>query len=105
MYDRYYFDFIIDARRSNISLNRSFLRFGYLFISKPKVNFFLYAPEKEILSRKQELSESDIRTMTDDYLHLFLNLSGSYKNQEYVTINNTDIKRTIDTVMKHIIAA
>ena len=105
LYDRYYFDFIIDARRSNISLNRSFLRFGYFFISKPKVNFFLYAPEKEILSRKQELSESDIRTMTDDYLHLFLNLSGSYKNQEYVTINNTDIKRTIDTVMKHIIAA
>lgn len=105
LYDRYYFDFIIDARRSNISLNRSFLRFGYLFISKPRVNFFLYAPEKEILLRKQELSEHDIRTMTDDYLHLFLDFSGSYKNQAYVTINNTDIKRTIDTVMKHIISA
>ena len=61
--------------------------------------------EKEILLRKQELSEHDIRTMTDDYLHLFLDFSGSYKNQAYVTINNTDIKRTIDTVMKHIISA
>ena len=103
LYDRYYFDFIVDGRRSNISISPSFIRLGYRFISKPKLNFFLYAPANEILSRKQELSASDIRTMTDEYLHLFLDFSGAYKNQEYVAINNIDIDSTIETVTKQII--
>ena len=103
LYDRYYFDFIVDGKRSNISMNRAFLRFGYNFISKPRLNFFLYAPENEILSRKQELSAADIRTMTDDYLDLFQDFSGSYRNQEYVAINNIDINATIEAVTKQII--
>ena len=103
LYDRYYFDFIIDSRRSNISLNPSLLRLGYFFVVKPRVNFFLYAPEEEILSRKQELSEVDIRTMTNEYQQLFKEFSGKYKEQEYLSINNTNLTNTIDSVMKHII--
>lgn len=105
LYDRYYFDFIVDSQRSNISINRAIMRLGYRFISKPRLNFFLYAPEAEILSRKQELSEADIRTMTNDYMHLFLDFSSHYKHQEYIAINNTDMARTIETVTKQIIYA
>ena len=103
LYDRYYFDFIIDPRRSNISLKPSFLRLGYSFVVKPEVNFFLYAPAQEILSRKQELSEEDIRTMTSDYQKLFKDLSGKYKEQAYLSINNTNLNTTIESVMKQII--
>ena len=105
LYDRYYFDFIVDGKRSNISLHPSLIRLGYVFVSKPEVNFFLYAPENEILKRKQELNAADIRTMTDDYMHLFVDLSGKYKRQRYVTLNNEDLDKTMSTVMKYIISA
>lgn len=38
LYDRYYFDFIIDPKRSNIALPRRFTRWLYCFIMKPQVN-------------------------------------------------------------------
>jgi thymidylate kinase len=105
LYDRYYFDFIVDGRRSNINLSSSLVRKGYLLVSKPEVNIFLYASPEEILQRKQELNETDIRTMTSDYRDLFESLSEKYKKQQYLALDNKDLDATMRTVMKHIISA
>ena len=43
LYDRYYFDFINDGRRSNINLPARFTQALYAFDNKPKLNLFLYA--------------------------------------------------------------
>lgn len=105
LYDRYYFDFIIDSKRSNIKLPKSILKFGYFFVIKPEVNIFLYASPDIILSRKQEMSEKDITTLTSDYKELFDDFSKSYKKQQYISINNTNIEQTLDHVMKQCVLA
>lgn len=105
LYDRYYFDFIVDGRRSNINLKPGIVKKGYFLVSKPEVNVFLYAAPGEILKRKQELNEADIRTMTSDYRSLFENFSGKYPKQQYISLDNKDLNTTIETVMKHIISA
>lgn len=105
LYDRYYFDFIIDSKRSNIVLPKSFLRLFYYFLFKPNVNVFLYAAPEIILSRKRELSSNEIRNLTADYKELFEGFSKSGSKQQYMVINNTDLNHTLDLVMKECISA
>jgi thymidylate kinase len=105
IYDRYYFDFIIDAKRSNIVLPKPILRGFYYFLFKPAVNVFLFAPEEIILERKNELSKEDIIHLTNDYRLLFDEYTKSYKKQSYLTINNTRLENTLDLVIDKCIAA
>ena len=102
LYDRYYFDFINDSRRSNIRLSPSFTRWFYRFLLKPDLNFFLYAPAEEILRRKQELDADTIRELTDRYIHLFTDLAGRYTHSKYIPIDNRHIEDTITTIVEHV---
>ena len=101
LYDRYYFDFINDSLRSNIILPKWMLKSGYSFLLKPDLNFFLYADALTILSRKKELSESTINTLTQDYLSLFKKLGRSNTNQ-YQAIENICLDQTIGLISSHI---
>lgn len=97
IYDRYYFDFINDARRTNITLNKNFIKFFYRFVFKPELNVFLYAPAEIILKRKQEIDEKSINKLSVDYLNLFSNLSKNNK-QVYLSIENIDKSKTINKI-------
>ena len=97
IYDRYYFDFINDARRTNIDLNSNFIKFFYKFVFKPDMNIFLYAPPEVILSRKQEMDEASIVELTENYIKLFDDLGKGNKNQ-YVSIENIDKEVTMKMV-------
>ena len=99
LYDRYYFDFINDSRRSNINLPTWVTSLGYKLIMKPHVNFFLYADAETILSRKQELDEETIMSLTTKYLDLFEKLNSKDKAKAYVPINNIDLTTTVSTIM------
>lgn len=71
IFDRYYSDIIVDAKRSSIYLNYKFLYgFGKLFIPSLDYNILLTASTDTILTRKKELDEEGIRTINDkiDYL-------------------------------------
>ncbi len=103
LYDRYYFDFIIDARRSNIVLPRRFLRWCYSFIFKPQVNVFLFAPVEVIRERKNELSAMDIKTLSTEYHSLFSDLGRRKSTAKYLIINNTNIEHTISQVTQQCI--
>ena len=105
LYDRYYFDFIIDAKRSNIVLPKPFMKWCYNFVFKPQVNVFLFAPVDVIRSRKNELSESDINSLTSEYKELFEELGKSGSRQHYLVINNTDLNKTLHIVMKECLSA
>ena len=102
VYDRYYFDFINDSRRSNIDLPKPFTSWLYRLLVKPEINFFLYAPAETILKRKQEMDEASIKTLTADYLDLFESLSGRYKRSSYISISNIEMTETLSTVFEKI---
>lgn len=97
LYDRYYFDFINDSLRSNITLPKWILKSGYNLLIKPDLNFFLYADANTILSRKKELNESTINTLTGDYLGLFKKL-GRGKIDQYQAIENIHLEHTINHI-------
>jgi thymidylate kinase len=105
LYDRYYFDFIIDSRRSNIVLPKGFMKWCYHFIFKPQVNVFLFASPEIIRSRKQELSQEDITSLTTEYTQLFNELGNSGSKQQYLVINNINLDDTIRRVMNECVSA
>lgn len=105
LYDRYYFDFINDSKRSNIQLPRSITAAGYSLLLKPKLNFFLWATPEEILSRKQELNKETIEVLTRDYMQLFEQMQQRYTSSTYAPIHNQDLKHTLQTIFSQIQAA
>lgn len=99
LYDRYYFDFIHDAKRTNIVLPPWFMKMFYPLITKPKLNFFLYAPSEVILSRKRELDAKSIEDLTHRYGTHFDSLSLKYEQDVYRKIKNTDREKTVETIL------
>lgn len=97
LYDRYYFDFINDSLRSNITLPKWILEKGYTFLMKPDLNFFLYADAQTILARKKELTEETINKLTSEYLTLF-NRLGKNKTEQYQPIENIHLEQTLATI-------
>lgn len=103
IYDRYYFDFINDSKRSNIVLSKKISSFGYQFLLKPKFNFFLFADASTILNRKKELSKTTIELLTDDYKNLFLKLKSKSHVAIYESIKNEDLEVTLNHIVRTII--
>lgn len=101
LYDRYYFDFINDPKRTNLNLTESLPLAFSKFVIKPDINFLLTAPANEILKRKQELTAEDIDFLNSKYKNYFGNLEnrnfGSFK-----TIENIDLDETLLTIENEI---
>ncbi len=104
IYDRYYYDFINDPKRSNIRLKREFIKSLFKFIYKPSFNFYLYNDPEVILKRKKELSSTDIVALNKKYNSLFTEYDSNQKGA-YIQIKNdtksitiTEIFHTINNV-------
>lgn len=102
LFDRYYFDFINDSKRSNIELHPSITQIGYTFLIKPRYNFFLYANEEVIVQRKQELDIETIKSLTQKYLQLFEKLSKKTGKNIYVAIENIKLGNTLSIIDNHV---
>lgn len=102
LYDRYYFDFINDSKRSNIILPNWLTRSWYALLLKPTYNFFLYAGAETILLRKRELDKTTIGELTSKYLALFSRLGKKHRHSKYIAIENEVLPVTMDTIMEHI---
>ncbi|MBK8565409.1 MAG: hypothetical protein IPN76_19195 [Saprospiraceae bacterium] len=98
IYDRYYFDFIVDGKRSNISLDPALPIWGYRFVAKPDLSIFLYADADTIRERKQELPKRDIEQMTAQYLELFQQFSEQYSGQ-YSCLENINRLATMEAIL------
>lgn len=99
IYDRYYFDFINDSKRSNIVLPKSISRIGYRFLLKPEFNFFLFADSQTILRRKKELNSETIEVLTQEYQLLFDALQQKSDRSIYKAIYNEQIDTTLQTIL------
>lgn len=99
LYDRYYFDFINDSKRSNIDFNKGVVKWLYRFIFKPKLNIFLYADPEEVFRRKQELNPSTIKELTNGYKDLFHEMGQKYKGK-YKALENKQLDKTISFILK-----
>lgn len=95
LYDRYYFDFIVDFRRSNININPAIPKFLFNFVFKPNINIFLYASPEVILKRKQELPSEEIVTLTKNYKNLFSELNAKSGKAQYIAIENIVLEETM----------
>ena len=102
VYDRYYFDFINDAKRTNILVNKKVATALYCFVIKPKLSIFLYADVETILTRKQELNAADIYEMNKNYNSLFTALKLNSKKSRYTCIENNKLDNTIAAVLKEV---
>jgi thymidylate kinase len=100
LYDRYYFDFIVDSERSNIRLNKGIIKRLYAFVYKPKLNILLWADPSSVYSRKKELEPDTIFSLTNDYKKLFTAYNSKYEQSKYQTIENKDLDQTVSSIMK-----
>lgn len=103
LYDRYFFDFINNSEISNIRLPKYLMRFAYIFLLKPDLNFFLYTEPEIILLRNQELDKPTIKFLTNNYLDLFQQLNKP-SNESYISIKNNELRNTIDLIINKTIS-
>lgn len=94
VYDRYYYDFLVDPRRTNLELPSWIPATGFHLLKKPAFNFFLFAHPDTILARKQELERATIVSLTKQYRSLFEeygknNASGIFTSIENVVLEDT----------------
>lgn len=98
VYDRYYYDFMIDGRRSNLELPSWITAAGFWFIKKPAFNFFLFAHPDTILARKQELTKDTIVSLTQQYHALFERQGRSRAAGVFSNIENIELDETLEVI-------
>ncbi len=99
IYDRYYFDFINDSKRSNIELPKWISQTGYAFLLKPKFNFFLFTDAETILERKKELNKTTIENLNNEYQSLFKSLQSKNNHSTYKAIKNDEMDSTLKNIL------
>lgn len=94
IFDRYFYDFIVDPHRSRINLP-DWIRFLFLKVTpKPDIVFFLDCNAKTILRRKKELAEEEIIRQ----LLVYRGLTIKYKN-----FYSVDSEKPVDEIVNSII--
>lgn len=83
LFDRYFFDFIVDQKRSALRINKSVALLIYkFFIPKPNRVFFIKADANKAYDRKKELPVKSIEDINNNYdlLSKSLNIFDVIKN-------------------------
>ena len=93
IFDRYAHDILIDPLRYKHNLPKKLTRFILNFFPRPNLWIFVNPSLKIIKSRKQELSDSELKRQIKEYSIFF-------KNKKNVLILNTNIQ--INTLIKKI---
>ncbi len=70
IYDRYFYDFLVDPRRSRLSLPPWITRMFIRLTPQPDLVFILAADPETIYSRKQELPRQEIARQLEEYRSL-----------------------------------
>jgi thymidylate kinase len=102
LYDRYYYDFMHDSKRSNITLPPFVTNLGFKLLMKPQLNFFLYASASAIRKRKQELDIEEINELSEKYLKHFDALNREEGSARFVTIHNVHLENTLRVIQHQI---
>jgi thymidylate kinase len=74
IFDRYYYDLLVDARRYRYGGPRWLITALKPLVPKPDLVLILDAPEHTLLSRKQEVELSEMRRQRNEYRKLALTI-------------------------------
>ena len=100
IFDRYFFDFIADQKRSALKLPLWVVRMIYkLFIPRPERVFFIKVSPEEALRRKQEIRKSSIEAINAQYENM------ARKYRYFRVIENYDLEKAVDAVSAEIMKA
>lgn len=66
VFDRYYYDYYIDQRRSLIKLPKWIIRIGEIFVQKPDIILCLGGDPEKIYARKPETSLEEVTRQTEE---------------------------------------
>ncbi len=94
LYDRYFFDFIVDSKRSNICISGEAVRPFYSLVFKPRLNFLFVANPRAIFLRKSELDLSTINDLQRKYVGLFRDLGNTASGSYYCIVPSAHIVET-----------
>jgi thymidylate kinase len=100
LYDRYYFDFIVDAKRSNITMPPKLVKQLYTLIYKPKYNFLLWSNPEAVYQRKPEVEIEQISSLNQGYKVLFKELEHTAKHATYRIVHNQQIDSTVKQILR-----
>jgi len=71
VFDRYYFDFIVDQKRSALNTSEKFSLIVYNFlVPKPNKVFFIKSDAVDAYNRKREISVEEIKNINIKYENL-----------------------------------
>jgi len=93
VFDRYYYDVLVDSFRYNFSLPRWLLKLPLLIVPKPTLIIILDVPVGELINRKQELPEVELKRQR----HEFLKLASQIPNV-YIIDNSRSIREVIKEI-------
>jgi thymidylate kinase len=98
IFDRYYFDFIVDQKRSALYVPRYIAIAIYkILIPKPNKIFFIKVDPQEAHNRKKELPVKMIAEINNKYEVL------SHQLENFVVIPNENLKKAYSDFIKNII--
>ena len=100
IYDRYYYDFLVDPARSAMRINPKLVILIYkLFVPKPTMTIYVTTPPEISVERKQELTADDAKKLQDRYIK-YASLWSTYR-----VIENIDFDSSVRTFKNCIILA
>jgi len=89
IFDRYFYDFIIDPYRSRIKLPEIIRKFYWRITPKPDLIFLLVCDKDTIYKRKQELTKDEIERQLDKYKSL------AKTSQRFRILNACDLPQEV----------
>ncbi|MBI2412852.1 MAG: hypothetical protein HYV24_06560 [Deltaproteobacteria bacterium] len=89
-FDRYYYDHMVYPERFGFSVPKSLMRALGRLIPDPDLKFYLHAPPKRLLERKQELPAEEIMRQQEEYQRLISSLKGGHTIDTSRTIEETE---------------
>lgn len=99
IFDRYYYDYYIDQKRSRTKLPNWILRFGEMLIAKPDLILCLGGDPEKIYARKPETSLQEVERQTNVLKHF----CETHQNAVWIDTTTT-IEQSCDDAMQAIVS-
>lgn len=84
IFDRYYYDYLIDKYRYRLNLSDKIIKFFLFTIPKPDITFLLVGDPKVIYERKKEISIDKIQNQ----IYKLIEQKDKFENSKIINVNN-----------------
>jgi len=96
IFDRYYYDLLVDQKRFRMNLPQNLIKFFSHFIPKPDLIFFLDTNPEIAFARKRELNIKELERQGNE----FYNLKNLLGDRFSIILNNSDVSSTVHNIIE-----